>query len=82
MPESNLEKSETEYHQKVCQNFAYCQARYEQAKESLKGAEREYLEAVGAHNSWFNHLAEKYQLSNRDRVSEEGQVIKGEREER
>jgi hypothetical protein len=75
MPE--LEKSEAEYHQKICRTFATRQTQYEQAKETLKNAEREYIEAIGAHNSWFQHLATKYDLSENDRISEDGEIIKG-----
>ena len=72
----HLEESESQFHQKVCRQFAEKQALYERAKEELKTAEREYIESVGCHNAWFSHIAEKYGLDNNDRITEDGVVHK------
>lgn len=71
-----LTEDEAQFHRKVFQTFRLTEDKFQQHREALQKVEQDYMEARGAYRKWLEHLTEKYQLGNSDRITETGEIIR------
>jgi molybdopterin converting factor small subunit len=71
-----LSQDEQKWHEKVCRTVRQAEEAYNEFREKLKAAEEDYIASKGAQQVWYDYLIEKYGLSDGDRVTEEGTIVR------
>ena len=71
-----LTLEEADWNRKLRREAIEAQREYQSLQSQLKEAERRYVGAIKAEQLWLSHLARRYSLTENDRVTEDGQIVR------